>query len=615
MRISRFVSLLLFFSLLGTSILGQDVLEKPAPEKDKAALELEQNALDMLDQAVNEAATLKLPENRALIFAMAGDLLWSKNAKRGSDLFREAANNIMMVVTAPEDKTAAVNPTATMFGRRDIANLRRMVLTALAAHDAELALEFLRTTRSADVAAELQAYLSSKTAASTPEAPPKPRTGFNYKAEDEIRLEQALVSKAAEQDPKKAAKMLRESLDKGISYEVLPIIYKVVGKDAELGNQLLSEVFQKIFETDLLKNRNELYFALNLIKTLSGPRAENSPNKALAKLKVEDKTLKDLAVKMADSLMRASNYNDGFAFSQAIPVLEKFVPERVVQLKQKQAALRKQIPDNVRFFESPPSLNDPNATAETLITEAAKAEPQFRGMMYREAANRAFTNGDAEKTRAVLQNQPESKDRDDAIALLDTRLTAKQLETGKLDEARKLIDRMPVGNEKVGQIVQIAIYSFKLNTKESRENAVSLMEEARQMVKDFPEDKDETDGLLRVVAGYALIETPRAFSMLSPVIEQSNDLINASAALAKYNKQNQTFRDGEIVMSNSFGSAGSKFFRYGREMKMLAQADLSKTRGLIHQFRRDDVRIFAKVFIAQGILKEKMGIEGAVPVF
>jgi hypothetical protein len=353
-------------------------------------------------------------------------------------------------------------------------------------------------------------------------------------------------------------------------------------------------------------------FAVNLLGTFTSSRRANPNNKVLSQLKVDDKTLKDLANKIADALLKTNGFEGYFSFRSALPILEKIVPERTALLKQKQGELKKQMPQGANIAELPPSMNNLSATPEAILADAAKAEPRMRGMLYRQAAHRAISNGESEKVRSLLQNLPESKERDDAIAEIDSNLAAQQLKAGKIDEARKIIDRMGSGNSKVEQTVNLAVVSHRLNTKESKEAALKLMDDAKQMVKDFPEDKDETEGLVKVIAGYAVIDPPRAFTMLSPVVEQANELINAGAILAKYNKQNQIFRNGEILMANGFGSAGSKFFRYGKELKMLAQADLGRTRGLIDQFRREDVRLFVKLFIAQAILKEKIGLDGAM---
>lgn len=609
MRIFRFIFLVILFSIGCLSAAAQILPTESQSGKEKAAQELEKNALDLLEQVAGSAVLLKLPENRAMVYATAGDLFWARNEKRARTLFRDAANEIVLANNTPLENSGAFSPAQAMLGRPEIYNLRRMVLQTLAIRDAEFALELLQLTRPADVAAEMQTYLS-QTPAQVSADKLTPKLPNNYKVQQEIQLEQSLVARAAEQDPQKAAKLIRESWSKGMSYEVLSLIYKVGGKDIDLANTLLTETVQKLLDTDLSKRQNELNFSVNLLRTFATPRKDNPNNKELSKLKVDETMLKDLANRIADSLMKASGYNSYFSFSSAMPILEKVVPERAVQLKQKQTALKKQIPAG--FPETPRSFSDPNAAPETLIADAAKAEPRMRGMMYRQATMRAMSSSDPEKFRSLLQSLPEGKERDDAISLLDSNIAAKLLQQGKLEEVRKIVDRMSVGNAKVEQLVGLAVASFRLNTKESKETALKFMEEARQMVNNFPEDKDETEGLIKVVAGYTVIEPDRAFGMLSPVIEQANNLINAGALLAKYNKQNQIFRNGEILMANGFASGGSKFFQYGKELKLLAQADFPRTRALIDQFSREDVRLFTKLFIAQSILKEKIGLGGAM---
>ena len=66
-----------------------------ASEKEKAQKELEKQVLKMLDDAVSEAETLKLANNRAIVYAMAGDLYWKFDEKRARDLFRRSGNEIL----------------------------------------------------------------------------------------------------------------------------------------------------------------------------------------------------------------------------------------------------------------------------------------------------------------------------------------------------------------------------------------------------------------------------------------------------------------------------------------------------------------------------------------
>jgi len=606
----RFISItflsLAFFTVSPAQISPMDTDSK----KEKAALELEKTALEMLEQTVGEAATLKLAENRALVYAMAGDAFWSKNEKRARQLFRNAANEIVQGNnTASEKSASAVSNEATLDGM-EIYNLRRLVLLALAAHDAKMALELLQTTRPAEVGAAMLNYLSP--AAESVANGLVEKRQRNYRIEQEIQLEQSIAARAAEQDPQRAAKLIRESLAKGMSFEMMNLIGKVAEKDIELANKLLGETIEKLLEIDLSARQDDMFFAINTLRKFAAPKRANPDSKGASQLKPDDKLLKDLANKVADSLLKAtSSIDNSMTLNWAMPILEKLTPEKIARLRQKQAETNKLMWGTSGTSEPPRSLNDPNATPETLLADAAKADSQMRPAFYYQAAERAIANGEEEKLRPLLQKLPEGKERDDVLNRLDTTLAAKHLQAGRLEEARKIVDRMSLGNSKVEQIVGLAVASHRLNTKESKEAALKLMDEARQMVNDFPEDRDETEGLLKIVAGYATIEPPRAFALLAPVVEQANDLINAGAILAKFNKQNQIFRNGEIVMANGFGGASANFFRYAKELKMLAQADLGRTRALVDHFRRQDVRVFLNMFVAQAVLKEKIGLEGA----
>jgi hypothetical protein len=572
-------------------------------EKDEAAAQLEENALEMLEQAVTEAGALRLPENRALVLVVAGDSFWQHDQKRARQLFREAVDQVIYAVGAAQ---GAPLTTSSPFGREDLHSLRQMVLTTIARYDAEFALESLAPTRPAEVSLEHQEYLAAKSGAATS------RRSF-LKAEREVRLEQSLIAQTTSQDPVKAAKLVRENLAKGQTMQVLNLIFKIAAKDSELANALISESFTRMIESDLAKSANDSYFALTLLRTFSQPLRDTPSNRSLSKLRVDDRLMRDLVVKFAERLMSSNYFGDSALFSTTLPLVQKYAREKVAALKQKQAALKKQTPENVRVFDTPASLENPEASSSQIIADAARAEPQMRGILFRTAAMRAISAGEPEKVRAQLQDLPQSKERDDAIALIDARLAQNQIAQGRFEEARRLIERTPAGLEKTRQTVQLAISAAALKTEEGRENALALMEDARQMVREFPEDRDEADGLIAVAAGFAVIDPARAFGVLGPVIAQANDLINASALVAKYYRQEQYFRDGEIIMAANLSSGGSRFLRFGREVRMLAKADFDRTRGLVDQFSRTDVRVFARAMIAQGILKERVGFETNVP--
>lgn len=622
-RLTVFILILIIFSASPAQLTSTPPATGAQAEKQKAAEELQNKAYEMLEQVGNSVSMLKLSENRAYMYAAIGDIVWKNDEKLGRKLFRDAANEIVQANNTPRETSATQQSLEITFGRPEILSLRRMVLQAAAVRDAEMALELLAVTRPADLALDMQNYVPPPTlvdrTAGIPISPPTQQTAGNMRAQQEIMLEQSLIRKAAEQDPEKAAKLIRELWSKGITTEIIGLVQKIAQKDSKLANSLLAATVQKLGEIDLAKSNSELNTAVFFLRTFAMAEPAAPADKSAQPLKIESIAAKDLANKIADALLRLTANNDT-AFRNALTILQKLAPERVAQVKQKQAALKNQKPAAPSGTAGAPrpgqnnipaSLSDPNATAETLAADALKVQGPTRRSFYEKISGMATISGDLEGARSLLQNAPQSKERDDVINQLNAKIAQKALREGKLDEMRKIIDLMPPGNAKVEQIVDLALASYRQNTEVSKDNAEKLLEDAHRMVNNYPGDRDEFDGLIKVVSGYAVIEPDRAFNMLGPVIEQVNEISQASAVLAKYNKQTNFVRDGEMIMTNGLGGgSGVRYSRFGREIKALAQADFERTRSLIDQFRRDDIRLFARLFVAQSILRERVGLEG-----
>ncbi|MDQ3323312.1 MAG: hypothetical protein M3525_12905, partial [Acidobacteriota bacterium] len=587
------------------------------------------NGFDLLDQVAGDAGALKNWENRALLAALAGDLLWEKDKKRARELFRNSANEMTQANNLPADKS---KPDEQMFfGAFNNTSPRRTILQTIAGRDADLALQFLLETRPAKLQEAITAQNQLKN------QPAKPKTADDlfsgrsqqFQVQQEISLEQSFASRAAEQNPKKAAQLLRDSLSKGVTQEVFNLLEKIHKKDHELAKQLTGEVVAKLLEIDFVKDESTRGVALRFLTQYGLPKSQPTAAKSdstaaktdsltpktddkTPEFKVDEKLLKDTAAKFADYLMQANGFEAFIFFNAVMPTIEKFAPEKVLQLKQKQAANRKAMPLEFQAMEESFGStmgNNKDTAPEKLIADAAKLPTFARARTYNQAVDKMVAAGTADKARALLQNAPEGKERDDALSYLDSRLAAGAIEKGNLEEAQKIVGQIGSDKEKVEQLVNLAVKFHQKNTKESHEAALKIMEEARRLVNEFAENKDEVAGVLKLAAGFAVIEPDRAFPLLNPLIEQANDVISATALLAKYNKREQMFKQGEMLLPQTFG--GGSFARYGRELKMLAQIDYGKTRGLIDQFRRDDVRVLLKMLLAQSILSDKIGFEGS----
>jgi len=627
MRTTRFTVLFVLLTLFSFAIFAQVSPTESETEKEKARLELEKKAVAVLEQIVGETSLLKFPDNRALVMASAGDLMWKRDEKRARQLFRQAAEEIIQANNLPAD--TAANPFMSFIAN---ASPRREILMTIAKHDTELALELLYATRPANVAAAM----AERTESELPAANRKPAqnaAAMIIGSQDkllvsrELQLEQGFSAQAADKDPKRAAKLLRESLAKnGVTNSIFQTVDKINQKDSELANELVKEIGQKLLNSDFAKKETERsVFTIFLQKFYldSNKSPEKSADKTkLSKdtakpIRIEDKLARDLANKMVDYLLQIDagkssgfGFENYFQFRQTTPLLEKIIPERAALVKQKQNAMKKTMPESFSMFDD--DAFDPAAskTPEKMIANAANTLPQIREMMYKNAIDEAVKSGSVEKVRGALNQTPAGKERDDALAYLDSKIAETKIKDGKIEEARKLIDQLSSNKEKIERIVQLAINFQAKNTKEDKEFAIKLMDEARRLTDDTPQDEDAINDYLRVASGYAYVDPNVSFSMLDAFAGQVSDIVTAAALLAKYDKRNTAFKNGEMVLTRGLPRVGNSIFQYGKELSLLANVDIDRLRSITDRFQREDARLLLKLYIVQAFFNQKIGLEG-----
>jgi hypothetical protein len=614
MKNPKFFYVILIIIAVANSIFAQSSPTESKEEKNKARLESEKKAVALLEQVVGETGLLKLPDNRALVLASAGDLMWQRDEKRARQLFRQAADEIVQANNMPKDDS--------MPGFISIfqnSSPRKQILTMIAKYDAELALELLYATRPPNVALALASY--SQPTVPAGEKPQKTAASMmednqnKYLADEELRLEQSFSAQAADKDPAKAAKLLRESLSKnGVTNSVFQILSKINAKDNKLAVELVGEVGRKLLDSDFAKKDSERNVTITFLQQyyLASDKAPAKPD-AAKPIKIEERLAKDLANKMADYLLQPDAKKDftGYYFQlqQAKPVLEKIVPERAAAIKQKLDATKKSLPERMAMYTDD-MFSDNGRTPDKLISSASKMMPQMRGIMYKGAIDQAVRDGGIEKARESLKQAPEGKERDDALAYLDSKVAETKIKDGKIDEARKIIDQLSSNKEKVERIVQMAIGFQTKDTKEDRETASKLMDEARRLIDDTPQDEDAINDYLRVASGYAYVDPSVSFSMLDAFATQASEIVTAAALLAKYDKRNQSFKNGEMVLTRGLPRVGNSIFQYGKELNLLAAADIDRLRSMTDRFQRDDARLLLKLYIVQAFFGKKIGLEG-----
>src|SRR5207253_11233786 len=74
-----------------TNVTAQPVDSTADADAAKKKKEIDDQVVLMLNQSVGDANTLRLPQNKAIVFGISGDLYWKFDEKRARELFRSAA--------------------------------------------------------------------------------------------------------------------------------------------------------------------------------------------------------------------------------------------------------------------------------------------------------------------------------------------------------------------------------------------------------------------------------------------------------------------------------------------------------------------------------------------
>jgi len=600
MRVKNFTFLLVLFSLFSVSSFAQTSPTESQSEKEKIKKELEERVLKMLDQTVGDAGTLKLAQNRAIVYAIAGDLYWKFDEKRARELFRNSGNDILAANAEGEkDKKDSDDPYADIF---QFSNIRNEVLPLIAKHDADLALELLVQTRPAKLA-EALARASQPTAKQDGSY-----MNFNpeqYRVRSEIALEQSFAVLAAEQNPDKAIKLIKDSLAKGISWNVLPLLQKLNKKSDKKATELADELVKKIVDTELTKRREDLSAAIRFLQYATNPNAPKNPKEK--PFAFTETQLKDLAGKLADTFLQPTNSLEmTMSMNQAMSGLEKLAPEKFQLLKQKLAETMKNLPPELKRMQQQQKLWNPNSTPEEILADLPKFNEYEKVSAYDAITTKVAQIEDEARAKKIIEQIPDEKARERASEQFEASRITRTAKDGKLDEAKKMIGSLSKKKTQIQRLVALAIDFQKKGTEKDREAALNLMKDAKRLTNEYPEDEDELNDLMELVKGYAAVKPDEAFRIFEPFVDQLNDFVQASAVLSKYNKRSQSFKKGELLMKvKGYSWDGLLLFRYFNQIQLLGKADLNRMILLSDKFGRNDARTIVKLFVAQGFLKDE----------
>lgn len=621
MLIRRLSAIVLIAALLCATGFGQALSPE---ERAKNAKEKEEQFLTILDRTIAEAGGLRLAQNRVVVNALAGDIYWQYDPERARGLFRTASNDVI-AYQADVEKERLEDMGQGMMSMFDPFDPRYEFLNLVGMRDPELGLELMAATRTAALA-DAMAKIASDAAMNVPAGvasvsfgagtgtPPAvapvaagaTAAADRARAQQEIILEQSLTTRAAMGDPEKTIKAIKDSLAKGISTNVYTLLQQLMQKDEKRALELGGDLVNKITGTDLTRNSNDLNGAIGILSISTRPLpplVSSGPTRTKIFTFTPEQT-RDIALKLASTFLQpgAPAFVNN-SLPRAMASLEKVVPERAVLLRQRDAQNRKaSAPAGGTRPGTPARTWNPSDTPEAIIAAAGKiTNPNEKTIALQTAAN--LINGITDEARAkrLIDSISDQRIRSQAQDRFDAQRINRLTVEGRLDEARAAIAGGSNRRTQIQRLARLAAQIYRRNTEKDREAAAAMINEAKSLASNVIEDEDDLADHMELILGYAVIEPDTAFRMIEPLMDQFNDIIQASAVLSRYNKRDRAFKKGELVMRINGGAGNGMLpFRFLPQIQNLAGADLDRMSMLVDRYQRSDARTLMKLYVLQG---------------
>jgi hypothetical protein len=593
----RNFALLPLVLLLSPICVAAQVDEKAKAQKEEEQRQtLERHTWALLDEIISGAWSLKLSENRSFVQATAADLLWKHDEKRARTLFWDALSSLGLKLNTEDATTKDVkepkskNPqTKTQVNEKaqkeyfDAYSARRNFLIRVARRDPQLALDMLRATQ-----------------------PPAPVTNPNFRLPDDSDLEQEIANQAAEHDPKKALQIARESLGKGLTFQLLALLNTLNQQNHDIATEFAGDIIDKCHTVDLSSDQNGFWIALYLLQASRTPKAnsedpqpENFPRVSWNQLRLSDDQRRELVELLTDAASSASaNPNLANSLGEIMPELQLFAPDRVATIRAKMAQGDRTLTNEQKDWKTYESLSR-TATPEQMIRAARSMGEEQRNNLYREAVSLAVMRNRVEGLRETINNEvTDESQRKNLLDSLDAEEIGAAVGRGDVEKLQKLLPGIRLKEQRATAMAELAMM---LDQKGRHEEALKLLQDARPLIKmDFNSDT-QSRAFLTLLLAYALIDPPQAFAMAEPIVDRANDNIQKLLFLDKI-VHSGAVKNGEIVMEDPGVPLDFALIKYGRGLVALANADFNRTKALADRFQRNELKLMARLLITQSIV-------------
>lgn len=572
-----------------------------ATEAERRA-ELEKSAVALLREAVSDAQGLKLFENRVRPQTAAAALLWTRDEPTARALFKSAAEALVTY-------SASLDPEDPQFYNvaQSSVQLRGELIQAIAQYDPKLALEYMRSTR-------------------LPHADALRASGLIQDSQEQ-QLELSLATRVASQDPARALRMAEQSMSKGLTPSLIPVLQQLRVKDPAAASKLATEIVKRISVEDLLSRYEISALASQLLSLVpaDAPTQQQSSVQVMPVIVTDGPTLvtlstigdtagraspapplmdrqtraelveKLLAAAMTDAPNQSSAYNLYNSLRVLLPEVERMNPARAEALRRRADALERSFNPQADMWRPYKQVSE-TGTADAMLEAAQKAPPEVRESLYTQAVWKAFNEGDTERARQLVENISNPQQRGQMRRNIEMQLQWRAIQQGNYAEARAAVARLGPFEEKASALMQIAAAALSKNdTKAARQ----ALDDARALAASQPVGLPQFNTQLQIAIAYAPLDTGESFEMVESAVARLNELLDAAATLEGFGQE--TFKDGELRSQNGYIWI-EMINQCATTLATIAPADFERASAAAKSFRRADVRASAELQLAQQVL-------------
>lgn len=514
-------------------------------EEKKAAKELEKKALALIDELAGEAMSLRRAENRVYVLTVMSDLLWERDEERARAFVREAMDLSVAHMREANEESKQEDGQRFDSRRKSLyadSYKRYMPLNLLARRDTRLLLEFLPLTRS-----------------SQPDE------------NEERRLELDLAYQVAKNDPQTALQIAERHLNGELDHNVISLWSELLKKDRKAASTLTKRIVGDLKSQNILADyeASRLVFrVLEVLRSLtneianarSNPDAVNTVQPGFAEIQQSYRDALEVvaaaALKVTPALMRDfEEAGRGMVVENLLTRVNPYLPDIEKHLPSRGPATRAKLAQFDKVLYLPPVRQEPSQeeignmmkgkSPEELIAMAATLQnDSVKYRIYTRALGELTEQGDTARARQVLKDLLRVDGGRDNIWLEQRHLAGieqkereQAVRVGKLEDVRKSVSRLRWSEERASAWIKLAA---KAEADKDQNSQRRWLKEADELLGGQMETESQVETQLDLAVASLDLDTNRGFEILESAIERLNQVVNAEAAIAKFNQRKLT---------------------------------------------------------------------------